>query len=329
MLRKISILGTGVFKPKREVAADELDQRLGLKPGTTMTMSGVKQRWYVEGESAAEMGARAAESALLDAGLSMKDIGAIISVGNTRDQPLPGMGPAYKRLLCDDSHPIPAFDINAVCLGFVVGLDTVSSLLETGRFEKVLLIASEVTSIGVNWQHTESACLFGDGAVAIVVGRSEGGAGILASRMETYASSFHLCEARGGGILNPPWNYTAETDSEYRFSMDGRNLFKQAAVVLPGLIRRVLSDAGLELDELQLVIPHQASKSALRLMPRRLGIPEAKFFVNVESGGNLVAASIPTALHEATRSGRLKRGERCMLLGTSAGISVAAMILQY
>jgi len=333
--RRVKIRGLGQALPSRAVTASELDERLGLEPGWVERHSGVLVRYHAVDETASELGARAARAALDDAGLTFGDIDVLVGACGTPEQAIPCNAALIQKALGQADSGIPSFDINSTCLSFVTALDAVSSLLAVGRYRRALVVSSEVASVGLNPRERESATIIGDGAAAAVVEQTPDGetSAILCARMETYSSGSELTRTRGGGSRFHPRHFTGDleayTEAYTLFEMDGRAVFKLSAQILPGFIGRLFEESGLALSDIQMVIPHQASPTALWLMQRRLGISDDRWMVVAPEFGNTVAASIPLALHEAVRRGRVKRGDRIMLLGTSAGFSVGSMVLDY
>lgn len=329
MMRQVKILSTGKYLPKKQVTAKEIDARLGLTPGWVEKKSGVLVRHFADGETSSMMGAFAAKEALLSAGLSIADIDCIVSTSAVPEQSIPCTAALIQAHLGAENSGIPAFDINSTCLSFITGLDTISYLIDAGRFQRVLLVASEVCT-GVNWQDKESCTLFGDGAAAAIVTKSadKESAKIICSRMETYSQGAYLAECKGGGNKYHPIEYAADPE-KFLFTMDGRGIYRLAAQILPGFVRRLFEPAGLTMADMEMVIPHQASLMAMRLLQKQLEIPDGKLMEIAQDHGNAIAASIPMALHEAIGQGKIKRGDRILLLGTAAGFSVGGVVLQY
>jgi len=328
-MRRVKILSTGKYLPKQQVTAQELELRLGLTKNWIKKKSGVLVRHFVDGETASQMGTFAAQEALLKAGLSITDIDCLISTSGIPEQAIPCTASLIEKQLGAGDSGIPAFDINSTCLSFITGLDTVSYLIEAGRYNRVLLVASEV-STGLDWDDKETCTLFGDGAAAAVIAKSEDRepSQILSSRMETYSQGAHLVECQGGGNKYHPKDY-ANNPKSFLFKMDGRAIYRFASNILPSFVDRLLQPSGLGMADMDMVIPHQASLMAMRLIRKQLGIPEEKFMVIVHNHGNTIAASVPMALHEAIIQGKIQRGDRLMLLGTSAGFSVGGIVLEY
>lgn len=328
--RPVRLAGLAALMPGRPVTAAEVDARLGIEEGWTAAHTGVALRYHVDGsEMTADVGADVARAALADAGVQLKDVGVIVNGSGIVQQPIPCTAALIADRLGADARGIPAFDVNATCLSFVTALDVASRMLGPDR-PHALVVGAELGSPGLNPKHRESYGLMGDGAAAAVLSYAPGGpSAILASRMETYADGGAHVGVEGGGTRIPPWKLTPENHDQFLFRMDGRRLVQFALGVAPDFIAGLLSEAGLTMDDVDLVVPHQASLPALDLLRRKLEIPEARWFVNVERVGNTIAASIPLALHAAVAEGRLRRGQVALLVGTSAGFSIGGLAIRY
>lgn len=327
--RRVRILSTGQYLPKQTVTDREIEAKLGLERGWVAQKSGVLVRHFVEDETASLMGAYAAKDALAAANLAIADIDCLICTSGTPEQSIPCTAALVQEHLGAIDVGMPAFDINATCLSFITGFDTISYLIDAGRYRRVLLVATEVCT-GLDWNDRESCTLFGDGAAAAILERStaDEGSYILASGMETYSKGAHLTECKGGGNKYHPTAYQHDLAS-LLFKMDGRGVYRLAAEILPRFVDRLLQSAGIKIADLQMVIPHQASLMAMRLICKQLGIAPEKFATIVQNRGNTVAASVPMALHETIHQQQIRRGDRIMLLGTAAGFSVGGIILEY
>ncbi len=328
-MRKVKIISTGKYLPKKQVTAEELELRLGLTKGWIEKKSGVLIRYFVDDETSSLMGAFAAKEALLAANLSIQDIDCIISTSAIPEQCIPCTAALIQQHLGAENSGIPAFDVNSTCLSFITGLDMISYLIAAGRYNTVMLIASEVTT-GLNWHDQESCTLFGEGAAAVIIAKSEEqeNSQILYSSMETYSKGAHLTECTGAGNKYHPRDYANNPDS-FLFKMDGKGIYRLASEILPRFFAGLLKSANLTIDDLKMVIPHQASLMALKLMCKQLRIPDEKFMIIIQNHGNTIAASVPMTLYEAIKQGKIGRGDRIMLLGTSAGFSVGGMVLEY
>ena len=223
---------------------------------------------------------------------------------------------------------VASFDVYSTCLSFVVACQTVANAFALGQYRRALILCSEVTSPGLDWRHPEAAALFGDGAVAVVV-EADPASALLDTCLRTYPEGRSWCQIPGGGSKFPPSRFSEESFGEFLFQMNGKELYRLVAAKLPGLVNDILSRNGLNWKDLALVLPHQASPSAMRLVRQRIGCPSEKFFSVIDSMGNLVAASIPAALHRAVEQGKLRRGQTALLLGTSAGVSLGACLIRF
>ncbi|MGF7046634.1 3-oxoacyl-[acyl-carrier-protein] synthase-3 [Paenibacillus sp. DS2015] len=329
--RKISILGTGKYLPSKTVTSQEMDTMLNVPSGWVLRKSDVHTRHYAGTETASSMGAHAAHAALEAANLTFENIDCIISASGTTEQPLPCMASLIQRAMGQGTSGIPSFDINSTCLSFVVALDVISYMIEAGRYNKVLIVSSEIASVGLNYNNKESATLFGDGAAAVIVGRSNehSSSAILSSGMETYGDGAHLSEIRGGGTKLHAKQYAVDNAEDYLFDMDGPEIFKMTYKKMPTFVDKLLAEADSRIEDMKIVIPHQGSAMAMKLISRKLGIPKDKLMYITPDHGNTIAASIPMGLHEAIVQSRIHRGDRIMLLGTSAGLSLGGMIIDY
>jgi 3-oxoacyl-[acyl-carrier-protein] synthase-3 len=220
-------------------------------------------------------------------------------------------------------------DINASCLGFIAAVDTLSWPLVAGRYRHILLVCSDIASCGLDWQQVQVCGIFGDGAAAVVLGVSDGGAKILASSLKTFSQGAHLCEIPAGGSRFHPRRIDTPFEPLTSFSMQGKDVFRLAAKHLPTLLNELLNQAGLEQGEIDWVIPHQASQQAMQHAAKRLGFGSAKVIDIFADHGNQVAASLPTALDIAIRDQRIQRGQRLLLIGTGAGLSLGGLVLEY
>lgn len=326
--RGIRILGSGVALPEDCVTSLELDARLGLPPGTVEKKTGVRRRFVETRQSAAALGAQAARAAMLAAGLAFADLDCLVAASGTPDQAMPSNAALIHREL--GLEGLLAFDLGASCLGFLVALDTLASLIACGHYRRVLVVASDIASCGLDWRRLEASGIFGDGAAAFVFGPAEGsGSALLGAAFETHSHGAHWCEIPGGGSRHHPDRISEPYAPLCLFHMDGKAVFRLAAEKLPGFVNGLLGAAGTPLAGIDLVVPHQASGHALQFVRRRFGIPAGKMIDIFAEHGNQVAASLPTALHHAIATGRLRRGERALLIGTGAGIGLGGAVICY
>lgn len=317
----VKILGTGAYLPSRLVTSEDLEKELGYPSSTFAKASGVRQRYYATHETSSDMGMIAAEQALAQAKLDKSEIDAIISVSGVPQQSIPTNAALIHRKL--GLKGTVAFDINSTCLSFLTGLFCMGHLIAQGVYSRVLLVSSDIASVGLNPQDPKTASLFGDGAAACVLGPSETG-GIIASHFETMSEHGDDCQCEGGGtLLAVKDNIPRE---RHYFRMNGPRLFKAAMPSVLKMIRRMTHESEKGID---LFIPHQASPLALDLLQKKLRVPDSQFMHIVRDHGNMIATSIPFALHRAIEEGKLKRGNRALLFGTAAGLTIGGVLLEY
>ncbi|HVR39185.1 MAG TPA: 3-oxoacyl-[acyl-carrier-protein] synthase III C-terminal domain-containing protein [Thermoanaerobaculia bacterium] len=327
MLQHFSILGTGLYLPQRKLTAEDADDRAGLSRGWTRAHTGVVDRYEcVAPESLATMACNAIHAAMQDASVSWRDIDLILDASNCRHQPIPCNAAYLQHTLGADARGIPCMDVQSTCLGFIVALQVANGLFAAGAYKHILIVCSEQALLGVNWREPESACLMGDGAAAVVVRRADPAPGYFFAH-QTFGEHLETCQIRGGGHVLPVTTYTAESDSTFRFHMDGPQLMRTAAKYLPPMTESLLADAGIAPNDLH-VIPHQASPKALNVMRRLLRFRAERFQNRVAQMGNLIAASIPAVLHQCRAERITKAGDAVLLIGTSAGYSQAGLIFR-
>ena len=222
---------------------------------------------------------------------------------------------------------IPGFSVNATCLSFLVALRTATALIAGGPYRRVLICSSEFATHGRDFRQPESASLLGDGAAVALVGHSGGRGQLLRFEMETWPEGADLAEVRGLGILRSP-NDQRTTLEDNLFQMQGDRMLRCIVPKLGRFVPRFLSNSGLTRDDINVVVPHQTSAAGIKVL-QRLGFPEHKVVNILPDYGNCVAASIPMALSKADATGRIKRGDLVLLLGTAAGLSIGAALIRW
>ncbi|CAI6082751.1 beta-ketoacyl-ACP synthase III [Cohnella sp. JJ-181] len=330
-LRKVKICGTGKYLPGRPVTDIEMDERLGVARGWTRKTTDVAVRYFANGETASEMGAKAAHAALADANLRFEDIDCLVCASGTREQALPCTAVYIQHAMGQQRSGVPAFDVDATCLSFLNALDVMSCMIAAGRYRRVLIVSTEIASLGLDWSHKESAALFGDGAAAVVLGPAADGetSAIVGASLRTYSEGAPYSEIRAGGSKRHPRGPLPAEPEDYLFRMDGPAIFKMAARLLPAFTDDLLRDTGTRMADFKAVVPHQGSAMAVRLLRKKLGISASQLVYITPEHGNTIAASIPMGLHEAIRAGRIVRGDRVLLIGTAAGLTLGGLVLDY
>jgi 3-oxoacyl-[acyl-carrier-protein] synthase III len=329
--RGIRIRGTGVAVPEQVLTSDEIDRCFGLPAGTVFKRYGVRSRHRTVHESAALLAARACEAALAQADMRWSDIDCLVAASATMDQALPYNAALILATLGARTNRIAAFDVGASCLSFLVALDTLSYLVESGRYQNVMIVSADIATFSLDWSTLGESAIFGDGAAAAVIRKSAEGepSAILASRIETYAEGADYCYIKAGGSRYHPRRLSESIDPLSLFHMDGPRLFRTVSRELPRFVAQLMDDAGLTLEQLRLVVPHQASRLALDHLAKRLHLEAARVVDILADAGNQVAASLPSALHHAIAGGRLERGDPIMLIGTGAGLTIGGTVMVY
>lgn len=319
------LISTGVAVPSNVVSSTQLDGQLGLPPGTVAAKSGiVSRRFAPSAQLQSELAALAVQDALSRAQMGPDAVDLLLSVSGVPQQALPSTAAAIAQHLALPPGT-PAFDVNASCIGFMAGLQVAGSLLQAGQYRRIVLVASDMPSRGVDWEEPEASLIFGDGAACAILERGDGTTGLRAMRLETHPEGFSHCEVRAGGTRCNP--RAGDEPRDYLFRMEGKSVFKLAMKTLPPLLSRVLHEAQTSISEVAAFVPHQASHLGMAHVIHRLGFPQERVVNIYPTHGNQVSASIPTALHAAHQQGLWAPGNRVLLLGTAAGFTAGAAVL--
>ncbi len=326
----VKIAGSGWYLPERRVTNAELEERLQIPAQWIARVTGVHERRYITDETTLSMAAAASRRALVEAGLEVGELDALICAATAPHQAIPCTAALLQRELQAPEGRSACFDVNATCLSFLVAFQMAAHLIAAGVYRTVLLCSSEIASCSLNPHERESAVLFGDAAAAVVLTRSREGeaSAFWHAHFETYSSGADLTELLGGGTNHHP-NMPDTTPEMNQFHMRGPAIFRQAAVLMGPFLERFFARLGWERAELDAVIPHQASRHAIEQLSRRLGFDSAQLVMNLAQRGNCISASIPLAFAEAVASGRIRRGQRLLFVGTGAGLTLGALALTY
>jgi 3-oxoacyl-[acyl-carrier-protein] synthase III len=279
-------------------------------------------------ETQVTMAVAAAGAALRDAGLEASQIDTVIFGAAVPYQPIPSTAPLVMRGLGMADGSVAAFDVNSTCLSFVTAMEVAARQIEAGAAEYVLVISAEVASRALPWAtDPETAALFGDGAAAAVLSPAVNDARIAATLLRSYPSAYEACGIGAGGtrfdLVRQPQDFAAHS----LFQMDGKVLFRLASLNFRGFVEQLLEQAGWQHDDVDLVVPHQASPAALAHLVRQTGFAPDRVVNIAADYGNQIAASIPFAFDIARQSGRVRRGDKVLMLGTSAGVSFGGIAL--
>ena len=323
------ILGTGAYAPSRVLSNEELSKTVDTSDEWIRTRTGIRERRIAApDEHTSDMGVQASIAALSDAGLAPADIDLLIVATVTPDYPMPAAACVIQQKLGLRTD-VACFDLNAACSGFVYALDTGCAMLSSGRYRHALIIGVEKLSSIVDWQDRTTCVLFGDGAGAAVVGLSDvPDIGLLGTKLGAYGESVDLLWVTHGGCSHPT---TAESIAarDHCIKMKGKEVFKLAVRAMDEAARDILEQHKVTADQIALVIPHQANLRIIESISQYLELPMERFYVNVERYGNTSAASIPIALDEARRSGRIKPGDLTLLVAFGAGLTYASALIRW
>jgi 3-oxoacyl-[acyl-carrier-protein] synthase-3 len=323
------IISMGKYLPNK-VLSSSIEAAHGLPQGWALKYSGVEARHQVTHENVAFMGAKAAESALEKANLSIDDIDVVISANTSFDQILPSQSSLLLHLLQGgDNSRCTAFDINATCLSFVAAFNLAAEMLQQSNRKHILIVSSEVSSKNLDPSDWETLTLFGDGAAAAVIGKSlHHESGIIKYKHDTFSEGHDKAKLLGGGISYPlkdyPWDVKLHS-----FKMDGQELLRLSLQYVPPFMKEFFSTLSLNWSEVDVVIPHQASKTGLNLLKKIAKLDPDKVERTLESYGNCIAASIPLTFNDAFEKGKVLEGQTCFLCGTSAGFAVGALLYKH
>jgi len=313
------ILGTGSALPRRRVTNEELAQTVETSDAWIVERTGIRCR-YIAGddETTASLATDACRRALDAAGVDAAEIDLIVLATATPDQTFPSSATKVQAAL--GINDCIAFDVHAVCTGFLYALSVADSMLRSGNATKALVIGAETFSRILDWTDRATCVLFGDGAGAIVLGAEPTESGILATRLHADGRHNDLLFVDGG---------PSTTGTVGKLRMKGREVFRHAVVNLAGVMNEVLETAGLTTADVDWVVPHQANARILDATAKKLGLPPEKVVVTVDEHANTSAASVPLAFDTAVRDGRIKRGDVVVLEAMGGGFTWGAAALRY
>ena len=306
-MRKIQFIGYGVELPKNTVNFKE------------------QIRYRISGdEKQISLAASASQKALKNANITINDIDCIVSASAVGIQPIPCMAALIHEKIAKGTS-IPALDINTTCTSFITALDTMSYLLEAGRYKRVLIVSCDVASRALNPKQKESFQLFSDGAVAFIIERTDKEIGVIDAMQRTWSEGAHSTEIRGGLSNFHPENYTESTKEEFMFDMNGKTILSLCIKKVPKMMKEFLENNNMKISDIDMVVPHQASV-AMPLIMQKLDIPKDKYIDEVKEFGNMVSASVPMTLVHGLEKQKIKNGDIILLIGTAAGLTTNMML---
>ncbi|MEO1041690.1 MAG: beta-ketoacyl-ACP synthase III [Pseudomonadota bacterium] len=319
MTRRAVLRGAGSALPARVVRNDELAQRMDTSDSWIRERTGIHQRYIAsDNETTVSLGTEAAKKALHDAGIGPADIDLVVVATATPDRTFPASAALIQKEL--GVHQGAAFDIAAVCSGFIYALSITASLIESGQHRRALVIGSETFSRILDWEDRRTCVLFGDGAGAFVLEAEENSTrGVLAAVKH--------CDGRLSDILYVDGG-PSTTGTSGHLRMDGQKVFKEAIVRISSAIEECLEIAALNVSDVDWFVPHQANQRILDGIARRLSIPEERVISTVAEHANTSAASIPLAFDTGYRDGRIQSGDLCLFEGMGGGLTWGAILVK-
>jgi 3-oxoacyl-[acyl-carrier-protein] synthase-3 len=313
------VLGVGSALPQRKVTNDELAQQVDTSDQWIVERTGIRSRYVAsDGETTATLATEAARRALEHAGIAATDIELIVLATATPDQTFPSSATKVQATL--GISDCIAFDVHAVCTGFLYALSVADSMLRSGNAKKALVIGAETFTRILDWEDRATCVLFGDGAGALVLSAEETENGILATKLHADGRHNDLLFVDGG---------PSTTGTVGKLRMKGREVFRHAVVNLADVLNEVLEAAGLTAADVDWVVPHQANARILDATAKKLGLPPDKVVVTVDEHANTSAASVPLAFDKAVRDGRIQRGDIVVLEAMGGGFTWGAAALRY
>lgn len=323
----VGITGVGSYVPEGVLTNADLEKMVDTNDEWIVSRTGIRERRIAKKETTtSELCYHAAVKALEDAGIAPEEVDLIVVPTVTADYPFP----ATACLVADriGAKKAAAFDLEAGCSGFIYGLAVASQFIATGMYKTALVIGAETLSKIVNWEDRSTCILFGDGAGATVLQRVEPGYGFLNFELGSDGSGGDLLIVPGGGSHNPATSESVEKKL-HTISMAGNEVFKFAVRIMGEVTGNVLRNTGLTIEDVDLLVPHQANIRIVDAAVKRLGIAAEKVVVNLDRYGNMSAASIPVALDDAVKDDRVKYGDTVVLVGFGAGLTWGGVVLKW
>ncbi len=325
-MKKVGIIGVGEYLPKRILTNADLEKMVDTSDEWITTRTGIKQRRLVaKNEATSDLAIKAAKEALADARIKPHELDLIIVATITPDMPFPAVACLLQHAL--GAKDAVCFDISAACAGFIYAIAVAQQFIARGAYRNALVVGAEVLSVVTDWQDRGTCVLFGDGAGAAVLAEVKS-AGILSTYLGSNGSQADLLKIPAGGSRNPATQYTLDNRLHY-IKMEGNEVFKLAVTIMAEAAQLALKNAGLACKDVDLVIPHQANMRIIMAMAKKLGLAMDKVYLNIEKYGNMSSASTPTALCEAVREGRIKKGDIVLLDAFGAGLVWGACVIKW
>ncbi|MCG8568990.1 MAG: ketoacyl-ACP synthase III [Spirochaetes bacterium] len=322
------VIGTGSYLPEKIMTNQELEKIVDTNDKWIRERTGISERRVAsEEQSNSDLAVVAGQRAIENAGLTPKDIDIIIMGTSTPDYTLPACAPIVQHKLgCD---LIPAFDVNSVCTSFAYAFFVATGFLTSDYYRNCLVIGSDVYSRILNWQDRTTCCIFGDGAGAFVVQRNSDRKGLLAYQFGSIGEDADLIRIPVGGSKYPTHAEMQYEKEDYFFQMAGLDVYEFTITRIPKAVGEILDDAKLTRDDIDWIVLHQANRRIIESVAKKTKIPLDKFIVNIEKVGNMSSASIPVAVDHARSAGKIKPGDKIMMVGFGGGLSWGGVLFEW
>ncbi|MFO7822224.1 MAG: beta-ketoacyl-ACP synthase III [Lentisphaeria bacterium] len=324
----VAISGTGSYKPKKILTNHDLEKMVDTSDEWIRTRTGIRERRIAApDEATSDMACRAALEALEDANLTPENLDLILVATFTPDRPLPNTGCYLQQKL--GAVNAASFSLEAACSGFIYGLEVGTNLVRSGGYRNVLVVGAEKLSSVVDWTDRETCVLFGDGAGAAILSQTEAEKdSVLSVTLGSDGNYASLLSVPAGGS-ELPLSHELLEQHENHIKMRGREVFKLAVNAMSGAAREVLEEAGVSVDDVRWLVPHQANTRIITSVGKKLGFHPDNVFVNLDKYGNTSAATIPVALDEISKGGMVKRGDYILLVAFGGGLTWGAALLRW
>lgn len=324
---RAKIIATGSYAPDRVLTNHDLEKMVDTSDEWITERTGIKERRIAdEKQAASDLAYEASKAALKAAGLKSRDIDLIIVATVTGDMPVPSTACILQDRL--DAKRAAAFDVNAACSGFIYGLSVADAFIRSGVYKRILVVGAEILSKFTDWEDRTTCILFGDGAGAAILGATDEDNGIVSTKIHSDGSLWELLHTPGGGSRYPTSRETLNKKL-HCIKMKGNETFKVAVRTLESLVLETLKENKLKPSQISLLIPHQANLRIIQATASRLNLPMERVFVNLDKYGNTSAASIPLALDEAVRTGRVRDGDYILLEAFGGGLTWASALIKW
>ncbi len=324
-MNNVKIVATGSYAPERSVKNSELSLIVDTSDEWISSRSGIKERRISTGENTSELATKAALKALKNGNIDPLDIDLIVLATTSPDTFTPSTACLVQAAI--GAENATCFDVSAACSGFIFALNTASKFVMTGSSKTALVIGAEVLSKILNWEDRSTCVLFGDGAGAAIIQKSEEN-GIISCYTGSDGTKAKAIYCPATGVVNPYVEGKKERVNSF-VSMQGKEVFKFAAKIIPKSVEEVLKDTKYTIEDIKYIVPHQANIRIIEAAAKRLEIGMDKFFINLDKYGNTSAATIPLALDEMVKDGLLEKGDKIIIVGFGGGLTYGAILIEW